>query len=68
MPPGSPEKLAEAILHLASAGAEERRARGEMARARILANYTLEGVARRYEDVWRDLATSRRVEADRSAG
>lgn len=68
VPPGSPEKLAEAILHLASAGAEERRARSEMARARILANYALERVARRYEKVWRDLATNRRVAADRSVG
>lgn len=54
--PGSPDKLAEAILRLVSIGAEERRALGEMARARILQNYTLQSVVDRYEEVWRDLS------------
>jgi glycosyltransferase involved in cell wall biosynthesis len=67
VPPGSPDKLAEAILRLVTAGASERRARGELARARILSNYTLDGVARRYESVWRDLAIHRNAVA-RSAG
>ncbi|MFM9863556.1 MAG: glycosyltransferase [Micropepsaceae bacterium] len=67
VPPGSPDKLADAILRLVAAGAEGRRARGEMARARILANYTLEDVARRYEDVWRNLTAHRRVASARSA-
>jgi glycosyltransferase involved in cell wall biosynthesis len=68
VPPGSPHELAAAMLRLATAGAEERRARGEIARARILQNYTLEGVARRYEDVWRDLAAHCRFASTGSIG
>lgn len=54
--PQAPEALAHAILELAAAGPDARRAMGSRARARIAANFALDGVAERYARVWLDLA------------
>lgn len=54
--PQAPDALAQAILELAEAGPDSRRAMGSRARARIAANYTIDGVAERYASVWLDLA------------
>lgn len=59
----SPEQLAQAMLDLAAAGPEARRALGERARGRIAANYTMDSVARRYGQVWLDLVNRAAVPA-----
>lgn len=52
----APEALAGAVLDLAAMSSDARRSLGERARARVVANYALEGVTQQYARIWRDLA------------
>jgi glycosyltransferase involved in cell wall biosynthesis len=55
VPPGSPERLAEAWKRLLDMGREERRSLGERARARVSQNFEIGHVARRFESFYRGL-------------
>lgn len=66
VPPQAPERLTQAIGALLVS--ETRQTLGEHARAHIEAKYTIQSIARRYEEVWNRLADARRAPAARSAG
>jgi len=53
VPPNDPEAFARGIGELIEAGAEKRQALGAAARARILDNFALGDIARRYDDLYR---------------
>lgn len=53
---GDPVSLAQAILALHRAGPTERHAMGQKARARVLENFTLNRVARRYEALYEEVS------------
>lgn len=59
VPPGDAAAMAGAIATLVEDGVEGRRRRGEAARQRVLARFTLEAVAGQYEAAWRDAAHPR---------
>jgi glycosyltransferase involved in cell wall biosynthesis len=56
VPPRDPEALAAEIGRLLGASTEERRALGALARARIAENFALARVARRYAELYTELA------------
>lgn len=56
VPPRDAEALADGLADLLSKSIEERRALGVLARARIEDNFALTDVARRYYEIYRDLA------------
>jgi glycosyltransferase involved in cell wall biosynthesis len=56
VPPGDEDALAQAMIGLVDAGAAGRRSMGARARERMRADYDLEAVARRYADLYRELA------------
>jgi len=56
VPPRDPRALARGILRLAGEGADVRRQRGGAARARIRSHFSIEAVARQYQDLYADLA------------
>jgi glycosyltransferase involved in cell wall biosynthesis len=49
VPPGDPAALADAWLDMINAGKEERKARGEKARSRIVENFELGKIVKRFE-------------------
>lgn len=55
VPPRDPDALAAAILDFLAGDAEARRRAGEAARARVIAQFSLDAVARRYDDILRGL-------------
>ncbi|MBK1644910.1 hypothetical protein CKO25_09655 [Thiocapsa imhoffii] len=57
VPPRQPEDLAAAQIRLLDAGGAERVRRGQAARARIAACYDLDGIARRYADLYLSLTS-----------
>ena len=57
VPSGSPESLMTAWQELAVSGIGQRRELGTRARDRVLAQYSLETMARRYEDLYASLTT-----------
>lgn len=61
--PGDPEDLAAALLDLHRAGAAGRLALGQKARERIVRNFALADVARRYVDLCRSVAARPRSAA-----
>jgi glycosyltransferase involved in cell wall biosynthesis len=56
VPPGDSAALAGAMLGLAALGADGRAALGARARTRIMADFDLDAVVRRYGDLVRDVA------------
>jgi glycosyltransferase involved in cell wall biosynthesis len=56
VPPGDPAALAVAIGALLGADPAARRARAESARARIVENFPLARAARRFAELYRELA------------
>ena len=54
--PRDPQALAEAIINLLTMDPDQRESLGQAARKRILDNYSLDEIARRYEGVYRELA------------
>jgi glycosyltransferase involved in cell wall biosynthesis len=56
VPPRNPDALAEAILQLFRMEASARRAMGEAGRARIVREFSLPTIARRYVDLYMELA------------
>ena len=52
VPPRDPAALAQAILRLIDAGAEQRQQLGQAARQRIESEFSLPSIARRYEDLY----------------
>lgn len=59
VPPGRPDLLAEGLISVLSCSHEERTALGKWGRQHIEENYSLESTARRYEEVWEDVAHMR---------
>ncbi|HUK60470.1 MAG TPA: glycosyltransferase [Stellaceae bacterium] len=55
VPPRDPGALADAILGLLAREPDHLAALGRAARARILASYSIEAAARRYEAIWTEL-------------
>jgi glycosyltransferase involved in cell wall biosynthesis len=58
VPPKSPTAMAGAILQLISLDAETRRTLGEMARARVVNEFSVSGISKRYEDLYTQLIDS----------
>jgi glycosyltransferase involved in cell wall biosynthesis len=56
VPPRDPVALGDAWAALAALGAEARRALGQRARARVIRHYAIDAGARRYADLYRDIA------------
>lgn len=65
VPPESPVLLSNAIVELIELGPEGRRALGVAARQRMIDDYSIESVARRYEALWEEVARGVRVRWDR---
>lgn len=59
VPPGDPAALAEALIELARMGPEERIVLGAAARRRVEDHFTLDHVAARYAELYRDVADTR---------
>jgi glycosyltransferase involved in cell wall biosynthesis len=57
VPPRDPASMSEALLQLISLPASARQARGELARARIIRDFTIGGMIQRFETLYRDLMT-----------
>jgi len=55
VPPRSPERLANGIAELLKAGTESRRQMGMRARERIMANFSLERIIQRYEQLYYEI-------------
>lgn len=55
VPPRDPEAIASAMLKMMSLSEEERKAMGRAGRAHIEANYSLDHVVDRWEELYRDL-------------
>lgn len=53
--PGSPEALAGALAQLIDEPLEQRRHRGQIARARIEKHYSLDAISVQYETLWRSV-------------
>ncbi|AUW57376.1 glycosyl transferase family 1 [Sphingobium sp. SCG-1] len=64
VPPRNPAALAEALIELARMEPEERMALGEAARRRVEEHFTLDHVAVRYGELYRDVANARTRVAD----
>jgi glycosyltransferase involved in cell wall biosynthesis len=64
VPRRNAEALAGAIIAMIDAGATERHRRGEAARARVVASYTLRRCVERYEALYRDLVPTPRVNGE----
>ena len=58
VPPGNPAALAQSLKGLIELGEGRRRALGEMARQRIIDNFSLDTIVNRYEQLYEDLYTS----------
>ncbi len=58
VPPRSPERLAEGVESLLALSPDRRRELGEAARRRIMENYGIERMSRRYEDLYRETTSS----------
>lgn len=56
VPPCDPVALGDACATLAALGAEARRALGQRARARVIQHYAIDAGARRYADLYQDIA------------
>lgn len=56
IPPSDPVAMAEAWERFAEMGEEARKAQGRAARARILENYDLEMIVKRYESLYAEMA------------
>ncbi|HSL22711.1 MAG TPA: glycosyltransferase [Vicinamibacterales bacterium] len=56
VPPRDPAALAAAVLRILSLSPEERRAMGRRARERLMRQYSLDHIVRRYEELYVDLA------------
>jgi|Deesub1362A_J573_1020465.scaffolds.fasta_scaffold01015_13 glycosyltransferase involved in cell wall biosynthesis len=61
VPPRDPSALAAAWHELIRRGEEERRRLGKAARRRIQANYSLPGIAARYERLYREIAQKHNI-------
>jgi glycosyltransferase involved in cell wall biosynthesis len=60
VPPNSPAALADAIQSVAGLSSDARAAMGAQARQRIVENFAIAGVARRYADILRRASATRR--------
>lgn len=66
VPPRDPAALAAGVLELLAIGSEGLRARGMAARARIIAEYSLASVVRRYETLYADVGRHARASRKRT--